>query len=268
MVKSPWLALATIVVMSACSASSEHRSDEYPSPTHVLASRSEPRTAADLIGAMHARYDGSWYRTLFFKQRVLRTRPDGTRPPEEVWWEWAEIPGRLRIDLGAENSGNGVIYRADSLYVFRDGALVRAEAERNALLILGFDVYGQPPARTLAVLAEEGFDLSRMHETTWQGRPAYVVGAEAGDERTKQFWVDQERLVFVRLLEPLPQDSTRIMDIRFDAYEPLDGGWIAPLVVFLIDGREVMREEYFDMVADPTLPPGVFDPAGWGPVGE
>ena len=35
------------------------------------------------------------------------------------------------------------------------------------------------------------------------------------------------------------------MDIRFDAYEPLDGGWIAPLVVFLVDGR-IEREGWVD----------------------
>lgn len=250
----------------ACGTSRQDLPEEGVRTERAIASRSEPRTATDLIRAMHARYADSWYRTLSFRQTVKRTRPDGTPVPDEVWAEWAELPGRLRIDLGAEYSGNGVIYRDDSLYVFRDGRLAQSVADRNALLILGFDVYAQEPERTLAVLAEEGFELSRMRTDTWQGRPSFVVGADAGDERTRQFWVDQERLVFVRLVEPLEQDTTRTTDIRFDEYEPLAGGWIAPLVVFLLDGREVMREEYFDIVANPPIPEGTFDPGRWGPV--
>lgn len=258
---------ALVVATAACGPGRQELPEEGVRPAHAVASRSEPRTAAALIRAMHARYADTWYRTLGFRQTVKRIRPDGTPMPDAVWTEWAEVPGMLRIDLAREYNGNGVIYRGDSLYVFRDGALVQASADRNALLILGFDVYGQAPERTLAVLGEEGFDLSRMRTDTWQGRAAYVVGADAGDERTRQFWVDEERLLFVRLVEPLEQDTTRTMDIRFDEYEPLAGGWIAPLVVFLLDGREIMREEYFEIVVNPTLPGGTFDPTAWGPVG-
>ena len=254
-----------ILLVAGCGGSRAER-DGRGTPVHVVASRSEPHTAAELIGAMHRRYADTWYRTLSFKQTVKRTRPDGSAAPEEVWSEWAVVPGRLRIDLGATHNGNGVIYRGDSLYVFREGALAQSVANRNALLILGFDVYGQAPERTLAILAEEGYDLSKMRQDTWQGRSVYVVGADAGDARTKQFWIDEERLVFVRLVEPLEQDASRTMEIRFDEYEPLAGGWIAPLVLFLVDGREVMREEYFDVVANPTLSEEVFDPAQWGPV--
>lgn len=260
-----WMVLGAGLFV-ACAGAPRNLPEEGGRPMHVVASRSEPRSAAELVRAMHARYSDSWYRTLSFKQTVDRTRPDGTPAPAEVWSEWAQVPGRLRIDLGADYTGNGVIYRGDSLYVFREGRLAQSRADRNALLILGFDVYAQDPQRTLAVLAEEGFDLSRMHEREWQGRPVWVIGADAGDERSKQFWVEQERLLFVRLLEPLAQDPTKTMDIRFDEYEPLGGGWIAPLVLFLVDGREVMREEYFDMVADPEIPPGAFDPEAWGPV--
>lgn len=258
------LALATL---AGCGSTATNLPEEGVEPARGVASRSEPRSASQLVSAMHARYADSWYRTLSFKQRVIRTAPDGTRGPEEVWTEWAEVPGMLRIDLAATHDGNGVIYRNDSLYVFRDGRLAQSAAQRNELLVLGFDVYAQAPARTLAVLGEEGFDLSKMRQDTWQGRGAYVVGADAGDERSPQFWIDEERLLFVRLVQPLGQDSSRTMDIRFDDYEPLAGGWIAPLVVFLVDGVEVMREEYFEVEANPVIPPGTFDPERWGPVG-
>lgn len=262
---------ATVTVLAAglalaCGPRAVEVTEEGVAPRRGVASRSEPNTAAELVQAMHARYADSWYRTLSFRQTVTRRAPDGSVAPQEVWSEWASLPGRLRIDLAAEHNGDGVIYRADSLYAFRDGELVQAQRRRNELMILGFDVYAQPPERTLAVLADEGFDLTKLRRDTWQGRPVYVVGASAGDSRSAQFWIDGERLVFVRLVQPLEQDPTRTMDIRFDAYEPLAGGWIAPLVVFLLDGAEVMREEYFDVEADPQLPEGTFDPERWGPV--
>jgi len=235
---------------------------EPAAPAAVAAAA--PATGTEVLRAMHARYEDDWYRTLSFKQRVIRTAPDGSQPPTEVWTEYARVPGLLRIDLADGYNGNAVIYRGDSLYVFQQGRLVQAQPEQNELLILGFDVYGQPAAATARVLESRGFDLSKVRADTWQGRPVWVVGADAGDLHSRQFWIDRDRLLFVRMLQPLEQDTTRTLEFRFDDYERLGGGWIAPTVLFLVDGREVMREEYFDMVADPTLPDGIFDPESFG----
>ena len=219
-----------------------------------------------LLAAMHEAYADTWYRTLSFKQTVTRTDPDGTVQPLEVWAECARIPGNLRIDRADGYSGNGVIYSGDSLFVFQDGELAQRQAQTNDLLTLGFDVYAQPAERTAEVLRTKGFELSKIRRDTWRDRPVWVVGADSGDTHTRQFWVDAERLLFVRLLEPYPQATERTREFVFDDYRPLAGGWIAPLVLFLLDGREFMREEYFDVVADTALPEGIFDPERWGPV--
>jgi hypothetical protein len=227
-----------------------------------------PSDARTLIHALHHRYADGWYRTLFFRQTVLRRTPGAAEsPPPEVWAEYAEIPRRLRIDFDDGASGNGVIFAGDSLYVFRADSLARRAAQRNPLMLLAFDMYVQPPERTLALLREEGFDLERFHRATWEGRPAWVVGAEPGDLRSPQFWLDAERLLFVRLIQPTGPNGERISDIRFHRYEPLGGGWIAPEVVFLLDGEEIMREEYYDIRADLPLDPRLFDPDHWHTVG-
>lgn len=218
----------------------------------------------DVLRAMNTRYADAWYGTLRFRQTVVRTSPDGSHPPDEVWLEHADLPGRLRIDQAAGYNGNGVIYAGDSLFAFRDGSLMRSAARRNPLLILGFDVYRQSVARTVEVLADEGFDLEVLHTETWQGREAWVVGAVSGDLRSRQFWIDRERLVFVRLLEPTADGH--VQDVRFNDYRPLEDGWISPTVRFLVDGTEVMREEYFDIEADVALPEGLFDPTRWGDI--
>ncbi len=223
----------------------------------------EIASGGDLVRAMHDRYADRWYRTLSFRQTVVRTAADGSHPPDAVWLEHLEIPAMLRIDQAADYDGNGVLYAGDSLFVFHEGALTRRIAQRNPLLVLGFDVYRQPVARTVAVLGEEGFDLSTVRTDTWQGRPVYVVGATADDLHTPQFWVDRERMVFVRLLRPTGPSGASTQDVRFDEYRPLADGWISPLVRFLVDDAEVMREEYFDIEADPALPDGLFDPERW-----
>ncbi len=218
--------------------------------------------AAALVRAMHDRWARRWYRTVSFRQRTSRVVA-GDSVSAETWYEWIALPGKLRIRMGEPAEGRGVIYRGDSTFTVRNNVVARRAAGRNPLLLLGFDVYAQPPERTLELLRQEGFDLSVLHADSWQGRPVWVVGAAPGDLRRKQFWVEQERLLFVRLLEPSAADSTRVSDIRFAQYAPLGNAWIAPLVELWSDGRRVFWEEYSDMRADPPLDSLLFDPDRW-----
>ena len=243
---------ALALIMAGCA--SQGGSGSSTAPARVAT------TGEEVIAAMHDRYDDSWYSTLRFRQNVIRTRPDGTAMPTEVWLEHAEIPGKLRIDLAANYNGNAQTFNGDSLFVFQNGKLTRRLKNRNPLMVLGFDIYRQPVATSLQVLREEGFDFTKFRQDTWQGRPAYVVGADAGDLKAKQFWIDRERLVFTRLIMPAGPQGARTQEIRFDNYQPIGGGWIAPLVLFFVDGKETMREEYFDMEANVKLPAGLFDP--------
>ncbi|HEY6809463.1 MAG TPA: hypothetical protein VI160_11835 [Gemmatimonadales bacterium] len=222
-----------------------------------------PKSARDLIQAMHDRYAGKWYRTLSFTQHNTATHPDGTQE-HSTWREYAALPGRLRIDFLPADSGQGYIFRSDSIYVFKHDSLVSAAAFIHPLLVLGFDVYFAPVDSTVAKLAKVPFDLSVLHEDTWQGRPVWVVGAPNGDLHHSQFWVDQERLVFVRMLQPGQRDTARTSESVFDAYQPLGGTWVSPRVAFTLDGKPVWLEEYVDLVANGALDDAVFDPAKFG----
>ena len=91
-----------------------------------------------------------------------------------------------------------------------------------------------------------------------------VVGALPGEMRRKQFWVDADRLVFVRLLEPSPRDSTRVQDIRFVNYQPRGDAWVSPRVeIHDASGKLVFSEDYFDMRTDVPLDESIFDPTPW-----
>lgn len=214
---------------------------------------------------MHDRYAGTWYRTLTFTQAAITFPPDST-PRTEVWHEALALPGRLRIDFEPVAGRNGVIYARDSVFTVRGGSVARTGAGFNDLLVLGFDVYAQPADRTLAVLRQSGFDLSRVHEDTWMGRAVYVVGAAAGDSRSKQFWIDRENLLFVRLIQPTGPNATSSSEIQFNRYRQVAGGWIAEEVQFFRDGRRTFLEVYYDVRTGVPLDDRFFDPRAWGSV--
>jgi hypothetical protein len=240
-----------------------------PEPVAAPAPAPEPaapaprfRTGQDVIGAMHERYAGQWYQTLTFKQRTSRLLPSG-KWSVQTWWEAMKLPGKLRIDFDPVSAGNGVLYARDSQFVVQNGRALRGDPGINPLLLLGFDVYTAPVAHTTARLRREGFDLSRVWETTFQGRPVIVVGARRGDYNRKQFWIDSERMLFVRMLEPQPRDSTKMQDIRFTNYERRGGGWIAPRVEIWTDQKLVFYEDYEDIRVDVPLDDALFIPSRW-----
>ena len=130
----------------------------------------------------------------------------------------------------------------------------------NMLLVFGFDVYRQDPEATVKVVKGEGYDLSKLREDSWEGKPAYVVGAEKGDLKSKQFWVAKDTLLFVREIEPARDDASKLDDIRFVHYQTLAGAWIAAGVEVYSDGKKVFSEDYSDIQANVKLEPNVFDP--------
>lgn len=219
-------------------------------------------SADQLVAAMRARYDGKWYRTITFVQTSTFLRPDGTPSRVETWYEAATIPGRLRIDLGDVAKGNGVLYRGDSVYQFQGGKVTHRTRGRNLLMTLGFDVYAQPVEQTLAQLRAEKIDVSVLHRDSLDGRPMYVVGAGPRDTTSNQFWVDAERLLFVRLVQTNAQQR-RTQDIRFEKYVQHGGGWVAELVRFFANGRLVFREEYANVRVNVPLDTNLFVPEKW-----
>lgn len=170
------------------------------------------------------------------------------------------LPGKLRIDIGPASDGKGYVLVNGNVSIIKENKVVDSRRSVNMLLVLGFDVYKQDPAATIMVAKDEGYDLSKVREDTWEGKPAYVVGADKGDEKSKQFWLAKDSLLFVRDIEPSRGDATKVDDIRFIHYQPLAGAWIAAGVEVYADGKKVFTEDYTDLRANVKLDPAVYDP--------
>ena len=217
-----------------------------------------PKDGVEVLALMRERYLGKWYRTLTFVQKT--TLADGK---VETWYEAAELPGKLRIDIAPLEGKNTLLFRNDSLYEFKAGKLAESHPMIHPLMVLGFDVYAQTIETTARQLRSLGFDLAKLHEATWQGRPAYVVGAAAGDSVTRQFWIDKERLYFVRMVEPGKKDPSARVETLFNKYIPMGQGWLETEVRFMVNGKTKMLEEYSEPKADPKLDPAIFEPSRW-----
>ncbi len=224
-------------------------------------STSDVSSGREVIEAMKLRYHGKWYKTLTFVQETVQYR--GAETDSAIWYEALELPGKLRIDIAPIDSGNGLLFVNDHRYVFERGSLVFDREEVHTLLLLGFDVYALPAEQTIATLDTLGFDLDLLHESTWNDREVYVVGAPAGDSTGHQFWVDKEHLYFVRLVQPGGPGGLNTIDVRFDDYETAGGGWVAPTVEFYVDGNLVLLERYKEIQIDREIHPDVFNPDEW-----
>jgi hypothetical protein len=226
----------------------------------TLAHAQDIHNGEDLLRLMHDRYQASWYKTLTFTQKSTTYKPDGSSTAE-TWYEAALLPGRLRIDMGPAANGNGYVLVDGTVTIVKDNKVTATRNSVNMLLVLGFDVYTQDPSTTIKVVKGEGYELTKLHEDTWEGHEVYVVGADKGDLKAKQFWVVKDTLLFVRVIEPAREDPKKFDDIRFMDYRRLAGAWVAARVEVHADEKLVFSEDYTDIQANVKLSPAVFDPA-------
>jgi len=224
-----------------------------------LAHAQQIRNGEDVLKAMHDRYQNTWYQTLTFTQKSTTYKEDGTSNAE-TWYEAALLPGKLRIDVGEPGKNNGYLLLDGNVTVFQDGKIAATRPLVNMLLVLGFDVYKQDPEKTIQVVKGEGYDLSKLREDTWEGKPAFVVGADKGDLKSRQFWIAKDTLLFMREIEPSREDPTKFEDIRFTDYRPLEGTWVAARVEIYVADKLVFSEDYSDIKGNLKLNAAVFDP--------
>lgn len=233
----------------------------------LLATRGAVSSAQDdpgvaVIRAMHDRYATTWYHTLVFDQRTTRRTPAG-KDTVEQWHEAARAPADLRIEQGAIADGNGALTTHDSTFLVKGGTVIKRRSGGNPLITFLLSVYLVPVEQTVADMRSEGYDLSKVHDEQWDGRAAVVIGAGAGDTTSAQLWVDKERLIAVRRLGPLAPGSTKVWDLRFNKYRRIGGGWVSAECAFYTGGIRAQLEEYYNIKADISLDPSLFDATQW-----
>jgi hypothetical protein len=199
----------------------------------------------ELIHEIHQTYQGKWFKSISFEQQTFFYGNEKLLK-EQIWYETYQYPSQLAIKFDSITSGTGYLFSNDSLQIFKNNNLVSKKHSIHDLVILSMDLYSQNVSKTIQQLTSLGYDLSKMHITTWNGKETYVVGALKGDSTTKQFWIEKKRLVFVRKLEVV---NGILNDVIFDNYIPFEKSFIAQTVIFKKAGKVAMKESYFNIRA-------------------
>ncbi|PRY12346.1 hypothetical protein CLV24_10890 [Pontibacter ummariensis] len=203
-----------------------------------------PKKGVQIIKRMYSTWKGKWYPNFAFEQKAIFYEGDKITK-EETWQEVYAQPGNLHIRFNGFDSGNGVVFAADSVYQFKDHKLHSRQYQIHPLVLLSFDVYFTKPESTLEKLQSLGFDLSKTTEANWKGRAAYVVGTtDASDSQSPQFWVDKERLYVLRVLT---NNKGNTRDVEINNYQQIEDKWVATEIVFKTNGQTTLREEYFNI---------------------
>jgi predicted small lipoprotein YifL len=251
--------------LASCGGKTQVSSPPAGAPAPAAPTQSVSVTDGEsLIRAMHAKYSSRWYRTLTFTQTTTLLQNTGPNN-DQYWYEALSLPGRLRIDYGNPDLGNGVLFRSDSTYQISSGRVARAFTGWNDLLILTQDVYLQPPEVTISVLRSLGIQMSRIRTSTFDGRTAYVVGSTSvTDSSSKQFWVERDRLLLVRVREKRAEGQWS--DIRLGDFIAVGNGFIAKQTYQMINGFPRLHQQVAGPKADVALDPALFDPRQWSTV--
>jgi hypothetical protein len=211
-----------------------------------------------LIRAMHARYLDRWFKTITYTQTTTLLGQSGQNN-DQLWYVAMSLPGKQRIDYINPDLGNGMLVRSDSTYFFSSGHPVRENLGWNDLLLLTQDVYLQPPEVTISILRNLGYQMSRLRTSSFDGRSAYIVGANsASDSASKQFWVERDRMLLVRVREK--RGDNMFSDIRIGDFMEAGNGWIAKQTYQLQNSFPRIHQQLANVKVDVPLDPDLFEP--------
>ena len=216
-----------------------------------------------LVAAMRQKYGTQWFKTLAFTQNNTLYSQRGGQTTSQ-WRQQISVPGKLRIDYLPLTQRSGVLFDGSRVHTFDNGRAIDAQPGVNAALLVSADLYVLPLERSTKLLDSLGFDLTKLRRDTWEGQPAFVVGAAAGDSTTSQFWIDSDRLAALRMVQKERRGTRDIVtDIRFGKFAEFGGIPIATEVLQYRDGRLVFREQRVDIRVNDPIPDATFDAGKW-----
>jgi len=215
-----------------------------------------------LVRAMQRQNRNKWFDAFTFVQETIRFNKDGSPRDTNIWYEAIDYPDRFRIDYGDLSNGDAQLFRRDSAYQFKGGELVKSDYNPQEFLLMKGGLYHYETEEVLEKLEAYGYNTKAFHASQWDSRPIWVLGAEAGDLSSPQFWIDAEHFYLVRRISKLKDG--RQLDVHYEDHISGNGGWVEQVVKFYVDGRYVQLENYKQIDTAPDLPPGIFDPRQFG----
>lgn len=232
-----------------------------PAPGGIPARPSAvPRNGLEVIGAMRLAHPSRALRSLSLDVRVLDPG-DSTRVQRSR--VYASLPGKHRVERLPTSRKSAIVRDRQRVSVFERGKRVSRVNRVDLATLVAYDLFAQSIDTTIMWLdsARVRFALLRLDEL--DGRPAWVVGALAGDTTSSQFWVDAREWRVIRVIQREPWNGNRLVDVRFPRATRVRDVPIPDQVEVYRGGRLVQRQEIAVARVNPRVPSRAFDLARW-----
>jgi hypothetical protein len=199
-----------------------------------------------LMKEIESRYYGNWFKQVKFSQTADSYENDSLIK-SEIWDEVYHFPSNLRIYKTPDSdTTNGSIYRNDSAIYYENGVLTSAEKATHDAIILSMDIYNMKYDEIMKRWGDLIYDISKFHETVYNGKSYYVIGANEGDTVSNQIWFEAERLLIFKTRKRREQGFREMRLLNYMRL-PDNQGWIEQEVEFIENGKVYEREKYFNI---------------------
>ncbi len=217
-----------------------------------MISCSQPDSGKDMILLMQLKSDVYGFESIRFSQYYEMPGRE-----QAVWQEFYEAPGNLRITFNSLNSGNGMLFRNDSLYYYQHDSLVLARPQVHDLLLLAYDIYNIPAYEAFEKLEAMNYKLNYFSDSIINGQEVYIAGLATDTQNNSYFIIDKDSLLLRKIYR---NQNGRESVILAENYVNINGRPLATKFCFNRNGKLEAEERYFDIEMDVDINPDVFDP--------
>lgn len=226
------------------------------------------KDGGNIIEAIYTRHHKTASKYITFDQKTIFYDTLGKVTKDIYWYEAISRPGKLHFRFGDFSTGNGFMYDEGHLYFIKENKITKEKTDKyNIWTVLCHDAYMQPPEKTINIVKKKlKINLDLVYETTWKNRPVYVVGAEKGDYKSDQFWIDKEHLYLVRDISL--RDNGQYGDVRYVDYKKIGNEWIEGGLIVYYNKKLYLEEFYENIRTHSSLDKKLFDPKNFSKTTE
>ncbi len=198
------------------------------------AQEEQVRLGEELFKAIHFTYRDKVPDTIWLEVSVDLFEKD-VKVKTQVWKEKIYKPG-VRIVKKGSIGGDSIIYRNDSMHLYRFGDLIYDHHQIDLLTLMTLGIYWEEPGHFIKVMDGMKFDLETFHDGYRWGRKKWVIGALKPGEEGNEIWIDQDDLIVTRMFYyNYPQNARQ--QIEWDEFKSF-GDFKIPTKVTISKGLD------------------------------
>ena len=181
---------------------------------------------------------------------------DGLQAPSKLYIKFS---GSFRLDTTLPFEREILLHSDGLTLTVMNGGIV-SEVPDIRCILKDFLVE-RSPDNILEVLHANHINTDRMGLGRFNGKIAYIIGANEGQTQAPQLWLDKDTFLPVRFIkEEEKEDGPSILEVRYLNYKYIDRKYRYPSVVeFYRDNKLTLRYQTRKVVVNTSIPNNLFD---------